>query len=91
MSHDGPLHYRRGNERDFSPTAARSNDALARVRTPVIKDELVVDGFVLQVASGSILASKMTGGGGSILVGALHYKILFVCLFHLEERVLLQR
>ena len=59
MSHDGPLHYRRGNERDFSPTAARSNDALARARTPVIKDELVVVSAVVLAASESMLPHKM--------------------------------
>ena len=59
MSHDGPLHYRRGNERDFSPTAAWSNYALDHVRTPVIKDELVVGGTVVLAASESMLPHKM--------------------------------
>ena len=45
--------------RDFSPTAARSNDALARVRTPVIKDELVVGSTVMLAASESMLPHKM--------------------------------
>ena len=45
--------------RDFSPTAAWSNYALDHVRTPVIKDELLVRGFVVLAASGSILQHKM--------------------------------
>ena len=51
MSHDGPLHYRRGNYRDSCPTPARQNMRASILCTPAINHTVIACGYMLGATS----------------------------------------